>query len=70
MVPSRLRIPTPAWAEMPPPGAPGDDVFRPFTHGDGFERVAVSHGAHSFDSPPCVRSGHEDDDTPPQLGLF
>ena len=70
MVPSRLRIPTPPWAEMPPTGPADDDTFRPFSHCDGCERMATSVDAHSFEPPPLGRASHEDDDAAPRLGLF
>lgn len=69
MLPPRHRLPTPAWAEMLPASAAGDDTFRPFSHGESFDRTAPSTGAHHFDCELVARSGADEDDAP-QLGLF
>ena len=70
MVPTRRQLPTPAWAEIPPAGADGDDTFRPFMHGESFDRRRRSDSERGGESAFSAKFGVQDDDGALQLGLF
>jgi hypothetical protein len=70
MVQPRRRVPTPAWAELPP-DCGGFDAFQPFTNGLMNSRVATPLGTAPFGSVPQSSSVLIDEDKDaPQLGLF
>jgi hypothetical protein len=71
MVLPRHRLPTPAWAELPPTGSMGDEPFRPFFTAAFLSRIATPIGAVSLGSQPEALSiVHDDDSDAPQMDLL
>jgi len=70
MVPPRRRVPTPAWAELPPTDASGTNAFQAFMSGLLDGRIPTL-GPAPFGSAADARSVMIDEDRDePQLGLF
>ena len=70
MVPSRHRIPTPPWAELPVSDTTGGEVFRPFATGAFVRRIATPSGAAPFSSlPEALSIVHDEDGDAPKTSL-